>query len=107
MPILALHGTSTNIASMTTSPDLNSLVDPDEPEPIHYLGRTEVAFHLGLKGLYSLTDATLPPPDAMIGDRKGWLPETIDKWNAARPGRGRWGPRGSGSTNTKAVNQHD
>ena len=30
----------------------------------------------------------LPEPDAMIGTTRGWLPETIDRWNAQRPGRG-------------------
>lgn len=68
-------------------------VDPPRSEPIHYLGRTEVAHYLGLAGLASLTGVALPPPDAVIGDRKGWLPTTIDEWNAKRPGRGRWGPR--------------
>ena len=27
----------------------------------------------------------LPEPDALIGTTRGWLPETIDAWNAARP----------------------
>ncbi|NDL58625.1 MerR family transcriptional regulator [Phytoactinopolyspora mesophila] len=31
----------------------------------------------------------LPDPDVMIGDVPGWMPETIDAWNANRPGRGR------------------
>ncbi|MFC7447896.1 hypothetical protein [Rhodococcus daqingensis] len=41
----------------------------------------------------------LPPPDAIIGPinedgslprgtTRGWLAETIDEWNAERPGRG-------------------
>ncbi|MFQ6214357.1 hypothetical protein ACLMJI_09745, partial [Bifidobacterium longum] len=30
----------------------------------------------------------LPEPDALIGTTRGWLPETIDAWNAAPPGRG-------------------
>lgn len=68
-------------------------VVPPTSEPIVYLGRTEVAHYLGLVGLASLTGVALPTPDAVIGDRKGWLPETIDAWNAKRPGRGRWGPR--------------
>lgn len=76
-------------------PDLHELTDGVEQEPTirTYLGRSEVATYLGLKGLRSLTNVALPPPDAQIGDRKGWLPETIDAWNAARPGRGRWGAR--------------
>ena len=35
----------------------------------------------------------LPEPDALIGATRGWLPETIDRWNAARPGRGVGGGR--------------
>ena len=58
-----------------------------------YLGRTEVSQYLGLAGVKSLSRMTLPPPDAMIGVHKGWLPSTIDKWNETRPGRGRWGAR--------------
>jgi len=65
----------------------------DSSEPVHYLGRTEVAYYLGLAGLPSLTGVELPPPDVMIGDRKGWSPKTIDEWNAKRPGKGRWGAR--------------
>jgi predicted DNA-binding transcriptional regulator AlpA len=31
----------------------------------------------------------LPPPDVQVGERLfGWLPETIDAWNASRPGKG-------------------
>lgn len=37
-------------------------------------------------------DGRLPPPDAITGDGpksiRGWLPETIDTWQANRPGRG-------------------
>lgn len=36
----------------------------------------------------------LPEPDAIIGEGNavtyGWLPETIDQWQANRPGRGNW-----------------
>lgn len=60
---------------------------------LRFLSRTEVAHYLGMKSLGSLTAVELPPHDAEIGDRKGWLPGTIDVWNAARPGRGRWGQR--------------
>lgn len=27
----------------------------------------------------------LPEPDALIGTTRGWLPETIDAWNAPAP----------------------
>lgn len=73
--------------------DLKLNPDGVPAETIEYLGRTEVAHYLGLAGLASLTGVELPPPDATIGDRKGWLPATIDKWKKSRPGRGRWGPR--------------
>lgn len=58
-----------------------------------YLSRAEVARYLGLAGVKSLSRITLPMPDAMIGPHRGWLPSTIDDWNASRPGRGNWGAR--------------
>ncbi len=64
-----------------------------------YLDRVGVAERIGVKP-DSLSRYRLPPPDAVIGcgpkARKGWLPKTIDAWNAARPGRGWWGetPKG-------------
>lgn len=37
-------------------------------------------------------DGRLPEPDAAIGEpggeRYGWLPETVDTWQASRPGKG-------------------
>lgn len=30
----------------------------------------------------------LPAPDIVVGVSPGWLPETIDTWMAARPGKG-------------------
>lgn len=30
----------------------------------------------------------IPPPDVTLGRIRGWWPETIDAWNAARPGQG-------------------
>ncbi|WP_235871037.1 hypothetical protein [Rhodococcus spongiicola] len=56
-----------------------------------YLSRTEVAERAGVHRDSLKESYHLPPPDAMIGDRRGWLPETIDAWMAARPGRGNWG----------------
>ena len=54
-----------------------------------YLSLTEVAERLGVaRG--TLGRYRLPEPDAMIGTTRGWLPETIDAWNASRPGSGRW-----------------
>lgn len=62
-------------------------------ETIRYLALPEVAEHLGLASgtlqRYRV-EGRLPPPDAQIGTRQvGWLPETIDEWQASRPGRGR------------------
>ena len=57
--------------------------------PRRYLSRPEVAARIGVKN-DTLNRYKLPPPDAQIGARLvGWLPETIDAWNAARPGQGR------------------
>ncbi|TPF96856.1 hypothetical protein EP30_05420 [Bifidobacterium sp. UTCIF-39] len=57
-----------------------------------YLGVTDVAQRLGItKG--ALLSLKLPEPDATIGRTRGWLPETIDEWNANRPGRGVGGGR--------------
>ena len=60
-----------------------------------YLALADVARRIGV------TDGTirsysakkmLPKPDALTGTGqravRGWLPETIDTWNANRPGRG-------------------
>lgn len=54
---------------------------------IRYLSRTEVAERIGVQPT-SLGRYKLPEPDAMIGDVRGWLPDTVDEWNAQRPGRG-------------------
>ncbi|WP_288439682.1 AlpA family transcriptional regulator [uncultured Bifidobacterium sp.] len=57
-----------------------------------YLSLTEVAARLGIT-TGALAGYKLPAPDALIGRTRGWLPETIDEWNAARPGRGVGGGR--------------
>lgn len=55
--------------------------------PARYLSRPEVAARIGVKP-DTLNRYLLPPADAQIGARQlGWLPETIDAWNAARPSR--------------------
>lgn len=53
----------------------------------HYLGITDVAERLGVTkpALYGLR---LPEPDVMVGRTRGWRVETIDEWNAQRPGHG-------------------
>lgn len=57
-----------------------------------YLSLTEIAERLHIT-TGALAGYKLPEPDALIGRTRGWLPETIDEWNAARPGRGAGGGR--------------
>lgn len=59
---------------------------------IVYLNLTEFADHLGI-ARDTLAKYRLPEPDAMIGDRRGWMVSTIETWNEQRPGRGNWGPK--------------
>lgn len=54
---------------------------------ITYLSRAELAERIGVKP-DTLSRYKLPEPDAMIGDVRGWTVETVDAWNAARPGKG-------------------
>lgn len=55
-----------------------------------YLGVKQVAEYLGVANA-AVYD--LPEPDVRIGRTRGWLPSTIDEWNASRPGRGVGGGR--------------
>lgn len=65
-----------------------------------YLTSGEVAEMLGLSkntvAQYA-THGKLPEPDAVMGRganlTRGWLPETIEAWQATRPGCGNWGSR--------------
>ena len=51
---------------------------------IKYLSISEVAQRLGItRG--AVIRYNLPEPDATIGTTRGWLPETIDIWDANRP----------------------
>lgn len=64
----------------------------------HFLSLAQVEERLGLAPR-SLSKVKMPEPDAIVGPVdadgtvlrgtvRGWLPETIDEWNATRPGRG-------------------
>ncbi len=55
--------------------------------PERYLSITEVAERLGIDRS-AASHYKLPEPDALIGKTRGWKAETIDRWNANRPGRG-------------------
>ena len=57
-----------------------------------FLSLKEVGERLGVKNP-AAKGYNLPEPAALIGATRGWLPETIDRWNAARPGRGVGGGR--------------
>lgn len=59
------------------------------PKQVRYLSTSEFAERIGVKP-DTLNRYALPEPDAVIGNIRGWKPATIDAWNAARPGRGRW-----------------
>ena len=59
---------------------------------IKYLSVTDVARRLGISTA-AVSAYKLPQPDATIGRTRGWLPDTIDQWNAQRPGRGVGGGR--------------
>ncbi|MBV7362915.1 transcriptional regulator [Actinomycetaceae bacterium TAE3-ERU4] len=49
-----------------------------------------------------LSDKRLPEPDVQIGEppsvKYGWSVETIDAWNAARPGKGGRPRKGSAAS---------
>ncbi|MBT1166763.1 hypothetical protein [Bifidobacterium simiarum] len=57
-----------------------------------FLSLKEIGERLGIVNPAS-KGYRLPEPDALIGRTRGWLPETIDAWNASRPGRGVGGGR--------------
>ena len=59
---------------------------------IKYLSVTDVSKRLGISTA-AVSACSRPHPDATIGRTRGWLPETIDQWNAQRPGRGVGGGR--------------
>jgi len=54
--------------------------------PIRYLSRPEVATRIGVQRA-TIARYRLPPPDAYLGRLPGWLPATIDRWDAGRPSR--------------------
>lgn len=68
--------------------------------PVRYLALSDVAARIGvtLGTIQSYSGkGMLPTPDILVGSGpravRGWLPSTIDTWNANRPGPGRWGRR--------------
>lgn len=79
-----------------STPDAPLEADPPAAPPrpvLKFMGRTEVAHYLGMRSIKSLAKVKLPPHDAEIGGRKGWMPGTIDRWQSQRPGRGWHGAR--------------
>lgn len=70
---------------------------PDRP--VHYLSLRQFAERIGTPKDPTLSKVKLPEPDAIIGPVnedgsiprgtiRGWLPATVDEWQANRPGRG-------------------
>lgn len=55
--------------------------------PVRYLSRSEFAERIGVAAS-TLSRYKLPPADAIIGTVRGWLPATVDDWQANRPGSG-------------------
>jgi len=62
---------------------------------IRYLTIAGIAGRIGISPTTAkkyADEGRLPGPDAVTGDGptgvRGWLPETIDVWHAARPGHG-------------------
>lgn len=57
-----------------------------------YYSRSDFAAYIGVK-VGTLSRYKLPEPDVIIGlngrGTQGWSKETIDAWQAARPGTGR------------------
>ena len=53
----------------------------------HYLSRAEFAERIGVKP-DTMSRYKLPEPDVTIGNTRGWSVETVDAWNAERPGKG-------------------
>lgn len=53
---------------------------------IHYLSTGEFAACIGVERS-TLNRYKLPLVDAVIGDVRGWLPQTVDDWSARRPGQ--------------------
>lgn len=71
---------------------------PSQPsQPSDLLDLAAIAQRIGVSYAsirrYRSQDATFPQPDAMLGQSPGWHANTIDAWQAQRPGRGAGGGR--------------
>lgn len=63
--------------------------------PDEYLDSAGVARLLGvspatIRAYRSRGQAGFPEPDVIVGDTPGWLPATIERWQAQRRGPGNW-----------------
>lgn len=54
---------------------------------IRYLTTSEAAARCGIT-VSTWNRYKTPPEDAITGKIKGYLPQTVDEWNARRPGQG-------------------
>ncbi|MCL3793623.1 transcriptional regulator [Actinomyces sp. AC-20-1] len=63
-------------------------------EPVRYLSVADVARLLGVTGSTVrsyMVQGRLPEPAVIVGlerESRGWTRESIEEWNASRPGRG-------------------
>lgn len=78
--------------------DLSDIVNDAQPGPQQFLSTAQFAERIGVVAS-AMGRYKLPPADAIVGPVnedgtiprgtvRGWLPDTIDRWNANRPGRG-------------------
>jgi hypothetical protein len=78
--------------------DLANRPEPPRRPAVRYFNSAEFARRIGVEP-NTLGRYKLPPADAVVGPInpdgtlprgtiRGWLPQTIDEWNANRPGRG-------------------
>jgi predicted DNA-binding transcriptional regulator AlpA len=63
------------------------VADPAEARMKTYLSLTEFAAAIGVAA-GTMSKYKLPEADVMIGKTRGWSQETIDQWQANRPGKG-------------------
>lgn len=102
---LASHGAGRNNPCAVSTPVARTdhsvtLALTWEWAPLPLLDLRGIADKLGVSYAtirrYRSQDDTFPEPDAVLAQSPGWLPETVEAWCTARPGRGVGGGRPRG-----------